>query len=224
VAAPILEAILPRAMSSKTTVSDDHISLFGDLAFVSGHSISKRATIDLTDLIVFTLSLKGSKNHLTALRALRQLASATSYVVDPVLDYPFLPAMLSILETEFSYEARAAAVSTLGMLGAVNPYHVEARMFSWHKIPLTSFLLIIVFQASFSFRQSQALAQTTKEREPEFLVVDCLVTILKDSSFHRQHASAVEAIMHILRSPAYDYRKFLPMVGTYIIDIVKHTF
>ena len=90
---------------------------------------------ELMNVILATLSDPAAHaKRDAALRALGQLCSNTSYVIQPLVDYPQLLPVLGkiLLGGEQNPNVRRDVIKVLGILGAIDPYRrkVCARMIS----------------------------------------------------------------------------------------------
>jgi FKBP12-rapamycin complex-associated protein len=63
-----------------------------------------------------------------ALKVLGQLATSTSYVIDPYLRHPnLLDVLMNILKTEQISSIRHEAIKVMGILGALDPYRYKVN-------------------------------------------------------------------------------------------------
>lgn len=118
-AIPMVQGLLPKALDPNPSVAANILTCLGELACVSGIDIMPFVP-DIMSVIVVRLGDASSVKRMAALRALGQLCSSSTYVVDPLLDYPdLLPLLDKILKVEPSKEAKREVFKVLGILGAV---------------------------------------------------------------------------------------------------------
>jgi FKBP12-rapamycin complex-associated protein len=130
-ALPILRVLLPKADDANITVAANIILSLGELASAGGEDAMDLVP-DLMGVIIPKLSDTSLPKRDAALSTLGLVAASTTYVIDPLIDYPELISLLAkILKTEQRRAIRSEVVKVLGILGALNPYgrHVCASSF-----------------------------------------------------------------------------------------------
>lgn len=212
---PIVEALLPKAKDSKSSVAASAIKCLGELSVVGGEDL-KPFIPELMPLIIDTFQDQSSSyKRDAALRALGQLASSSGYVIQPLLDYPQLLGMLvNILKLEVSPTIRRETVRLLGILGALDPYkHREVEQNSksipseQNAPPIDVALLM------------QGMSPSSSEYYPTVAITN-LMKILKDPSLKIHHNKVIQAIMYIFQTLGLRCVSFLPQIIPGIINVM----
>lgn len=120
---PILKVVIPKARDTSPGVASAVLSAIGELAQVIGEAMLPYLDT-LLPLIIDTLQDQSAPSkQLAALKSLGQIASSTSYVIEPYIKYPYLlDTIIGILKTEQNPQLRTETLKLLGILGALDPY------------------------------------------------------------------------------------------------------
>lgn len=214
---PIVEVLLLKAKDKSFLVATSAIKCLGELAVVGGEDL-KPFIPDLMPLILETFQDQSSSfKRDSALKALGQIASSSSYVIQPLLDYPQLLGMLvSILKLETSPSIRRETVRLLGILGALDPYkHREVEQNSKsipveQNAPPVDVALLM-----------QGMSPSIDEYYPT-VAINNLMRVLKDPSLSTHHSKVIQAIMYIFQTLGLTCVSFLPQIIPGIINVM-HT-
>lgn len=215
---PIVETLLPKAKDSSSLVASSAIECLGQLALVGGEDI-KPFIPNLMPLILDTFQDQSSSfKRDAALRTLGQIASSSSYVIQPLLDYPQLLGMLvNILKLESSPTIRRETVRLLGILGALDPYkHREVEQTSKSVIPAEQNAPPVDVALLM-----QGMSPSNDEYYPT-VAINNLMKILKDPSLLAHHSKVIQAIMYIFQTLGLRCVLFLPQIIPGIINVM-HT-
>lgn len=214
---PIVEALLPKAKDSSSSVAASAISCLGEAAIVAGEDMKPFLT-DLMPLILDTFQDQSSSlKRDAALKALGQIASSSGYVIQPLLDYPQLLGMLvGILKLETSPHIRRETVRLLGILGALDPYkHREVEQTS-QKIPAEQ----NAPPADIALLM-QGMSPSSDEYYPT-VAINNLMKILKDPSLSSHHNKVIQAVMYIFQTLGLRCVSFLPQIIPGIINVMHN--
>ncbi|KAI5965219.1 TOR1 [Candida pseudojiufengensis] len=214
---PIVEALLPKAKDTSSSVASSAITCLGDLAVVGGEDL-KQFIPSLMPLILETFQDQSSSyKRDAALKTLGQLSSSSGYVIQPLLDYPQLLGMLvAILKSDNSIEIRRETVRLLGILGALDPYkHREVEQNSKsipaeQNAPPVDVALLM-----------QGMSPSNEEYYPTVAITN-LMKILKDPSLSLHHTKVIQAIMYIFQTLGLRCVTFLPQIIPGMINVI-HT-
>ncbi|KAG5419194.1 TOR1 [Candida metapsilosis] len=210
---PIVEALLPRAKDTSSSVASSAIKCLGDLSVVGGEDL-KPFIPNLMPLILETFQDQSSSyKRDVALKTLGQLSSSSGYVIQPLLDYPQLLGMLvAILKSDNSIQIRRETVRLLGILGALDPYkHREVEQSSKsipaeQNAPPVDVALLM-----------QGMSPSNEEYYPTVAITN-LMKILKDPSLSIHHTKVIQSIMYIFQTLGLRCVTFLPQIIPGIIN------
>ncbi|SGZ55137.1 CIC11C00000003613 [Sungouiella intermedia] len=214
---PIVEALLPKAKDSSSSVAASAISCLGEAAIVAGEDM-KPFLPELMPLILDTFQDQSSSlKRNAALKALGQIASSSGYVIQPLLDYPQLLGMLvGILKLESSAHIRRETVRLLGILGALDPYkHREVEQTS-QKIPVEQNAPPVDIALLM-----QGMSPSSDEYYPT-VAINNLMKILKDPSLSSHHNKVIQAVMYIFQTLGLRCVSFLPQIIPGIINVMHN--
>lgn len=212
---PIVEALLPKAKDSSSAVAASAISCLGEMSVVAGEDM-KPFIQELMPLLLDTFQDQSSSyKRDAALKTLGQLASASGYVIQPLLDFPQLLGMLvGILKLETSSHIRRETVRLLGILGALDPYkHREVEQNS--KV-ITSEQNAPPVDVAFLM---QGMSPSNEEYYPT-VAINNLTKILKDPSLSMHHNKVIQAIMYIFQTLGLRCVSFLPLIIPGILNVM----
>lgn len=214
---PIVEALLPKAKDSKSSVAASAIKCLGELSIVGGEDL-KPFIPELMPLIIETFQDQSSSyKRDAALKALGQLASSSGYVIQPLLDYPQLLGMLvNLLKLEISPTIRRETVRLLGILGALDPYkhreveqqNSKSTISAEQNAPPIDVALLM-----------QGMSPSNDEYYPTVAITN-LMKILKDPSLKVHHSKVIQAIMYIFQTLGLRCVSFLPQIIPGIINVM----
>lgn len=214
---PILDVLIMRARDPNAAVSASVINGIGELSRIGAEDMLP--TVDkLMPLFLETLQDQGANiKRLASLRALGQLASSSSYVITPYLEYPSLMGILiSILRSETAnVQLQRETVRLLGILGALDPYkyrEVEERTDEGpdasENTPIDIKLLI------------SGMGPSNDEYYPT-VVITTLMGLLKDSSLVPHHTMIAQAILFIFKSLGLKCVPFLSQIIPGLLGVMR---
>jgi len=119
----MLKVLLPKASDPNQAVAANAIMCLGELATVGGEDYLPHVHELMAIIIACLKDPAAHDKRDAALRALGQICSSTSYVVEPLVDYPeLLPSLVKIFAQEQSQDVKREVTKVLGVLGAIDPY------------------------------------------------------------------------------------------------------
>ncbi|ORZ29853.1 armadillo-type protein, partial [Catenaria anguillulae PL171] len=183
---PILHVLLPKVKDASPGVASATLAAIGALALVSGKNMLPHMTELLPHIIESLSDASSQTKRLASLQTLGQIASATSYVIQPYLDHPaLLDTIISILKTESSMQVRQETMKLLGTLGALDPYK--------HK------------------QVNRQATDAVNDYYPS-VAINALMTICRDNSLSTHHTAAIKAVMFICRTLGLKCVPFLAQI------------
>lgn len=126
----MLKALLPKADDSSSAIATSVLCCIGELARVGGEDLVPHLSA-IMKIIIDTLSDQSSiQKRDAAIRTLGQVCSNTSYVIQPLVDYPQLLGILTrILKAEQNQQMRRETIKVMGIVGALDPYKNKVPYF-----------------------------------------------------------------------------------------------
>ncbi|KAF8637601.1 hypothetical protein AX17_002670 [Amanita inopinata Kibby_2008] len=215
-ALPMLRALLPKANDGNPVVAAHVLMCLGELACVGGEDALPHVP-ELMQVIIAKLLDPSLLKRDAALHTLGQVCSSTGYVIAPLIDYPqLLPLLGRILRTETNLAVKREVVKVLGILGALDPYRRKSRPEEDAVIEtsLTAVNQVPVSQHSVSFG-SDDYFQT--------VVINALLTILKDQALSSHHHTVIEAVMSIFKTQGLKCVTFLPQIIPAFAGVTRGT-
>ncbi|KAJ2896944.1 phosphatidylinositol 3-kinase-like protein [Zalerion maritima] len=215
---PMLNVLLPRANDPNPAVAATTMSAIGELCTVGGEEMLHYKD-KLMPLVIDALQDQSSSaKREAALQTLGQLASNSGYVIDPYLDYPQL---LELLQTIVRSEPqrgplRQETIKLMGILGALDPYRhqqVEERAPDLKRNVDSNQMTDISLMMT-------GLTPSNKEYYPT-VVINSLLSILRDHSLSQHHASVIEAIMNIFRTLGLECVPFLDRIVPAFLGVIR---
>lgn len=219
---PIVEVLIPKASNASASVAASAIAALGELSVVGGPDM-KPFISKLMPLILDTFQdQSASFKRDAALKTLGQLAGASGYVIQPLIDYPQLLGMLvRILKSESSPKIRRETVRLLGILGALDPYRhreiernnkdvVSTKQVVEQNAPAIDVALLM-----------QGVSPSHDEYYPT-VVIHTLMKLLKDPSLGAHHTAVIQAIMYIFQTLGQRCVSFLPDIIPGIINVMHN--
>lgn len=192
---PILDVLLEKLHNSSSSVISSTLRTIGELSIVGGENMNDYLDKLMPPIIEAFKDQSNTYKRSVALRTLRQLSSASGYVINPLLDYTELLSILTnILKSDSSQHIKQETVSLLGTLGALDPYKYReieeksegSKNLQQTSIPIDISLLI------------QNISSSNEEYYPT-IVVNTLLKILKDNSLSVHHPAVIQAIVNLFQ-------------------------
>ncbi|KAL6730005.1 hypothetical protein Aduo_001008 [Ancylostoma duodenale] len=226
---PLLQALLPKLRNEMkhVDVTVHVLHAISELCVVGGAEIVRN--IDplfqkLTQLINDSSSLQRRE---AALRTIGRIARSTAYVVDPYKDYPnLLDDLLRLLKTEMSSKMRRQAISTLGILGALDPY--THKVFTGAVQSATSISTALSLpMARDAADPRQDIIQwynyekcTLEEFYPAITIANLMVMV-QDEAFTQYYKEIAQALLTIFRSLGDSFPQYVQQVVPRLIEVTR---
>lgn len=214
---PMLDILLEKLEDSSSSVVSSALRTIGELSVVGGEDMKDYLHKLMPPIIEAFKDQSNSYKRSAALRTLRQLSSASGYVIDPLLDYSeLLNVLINILKSDASQHIKQETVSLLGTLGALDPYKYreveetaeETTTLEQNAIPIDISLLM------------QNISPSNEEYYPT-IVVNTLLKILKDSSLSMHHPAVVQTIVNLFETLKLRCVSFLGQTIPAIISLLS---
>lgn len=120
---PLVKTLLPKANDANANVAPATLKAIGELATIGGTDLVPYIPKLMPIIIDALQDLSSQTKREAALHTLGQLASNSSYVIQPYLDYPhLLDLLVNITKSEQQGPLRKETIKLLGILGALDPY------------------------------------------------------------------------------------------------------
>ena len=218
-ALPMLRVLILKANDPNSTVAANVLMCLGELACVGGEDVIPHVP-ELMEVILAKLADPSIAKRDAALHALGQVCSSAGYVIQPLVEYPQLLQIFGmILKSESNPSVRREVIKVLGIIGALDPYRRKVRIVlkqreSKSEIPQTK----PDEESNESPTPAAAainLTYTTSSASDDYyqtVVINALLSILKDQSLSSQHHTVIEAIMSIFKTQGLKCVTFLPQV------------
>ena len=201
---PIFTVLIPKLKDPSSGVASSILSAVGALALSGGEDMLP--FIDkLFHHVMESLNDQSSiSKREAALRTIRQIATGTSYVIEPWFKYHgLMEALINILKTEQSPALRQEAVKVIGVLGAVDPYRF--------KVSQTNMLKQKSKVTSGIEESGEEIRPSSEEYYP-MTAISSLMKILRDPSLAIHHTAVIQAVMYIFKTLGLKCISFLPQV------------
>ncbi|KAJ2934856.1 hypothetical protein H1R20_g2275, partial [Candolleomyces eurysporus] len=206
-AIPMLRALIKKANDSNPAVAANIMMCLGELACVAGEDAHPNVP-DLMQIVLAKLSDPTAVKRDAALHTLGQICSSTGYVITPLVEHPqLLPLLGKIMRTETSSSTRREVVKVLGILGALDPYRRKARPYE-EAVASAETAVAAVNQVPVA----QHSSSSSSDDYFQTVVIDSLLSILKDQSLGGNHHTVIEAIMSIFKTQGLKCVTFLPQI------------
>ncbi len=125
---PMLKVLLPKAEDPNPSIATSVLSCIGELAQVGGEDLVPHLPTIMRIIIQTMQDQSSVPRRDAAIRTLGQVCSNTSYVIDPLKDYPqLLSTFTRILRSEQNPQMRRETIKVMGILGALDPYQSKVR-------------------------------------------------------------------------------------------------
>ncbi|SHO77966.1 Similar to S.cerevisiae protein TOR1 (PIK-related protein kinase and rapamycin target) [Malassezia sympodialis ATCC 42132] len=215
----MLQVLLPKASDANAGVAARVMECLGELARVGGDELAPL----VNELVALTVSQLGhgpAHANVTkrdaALKTLGRIASNTSHVVNPYLQYPtLLSALVKILKTEQALPVRRETIRVLGILGALDPYR--------HKLLENSLEPAAAPDGAPQtdlFELAMAMGTSTDEYYQN-VAVEALIAILRDPALSVHHHAVIEAIMYMFKTQGLKCVAFLPQIIPAFLGVIR---
>ncbi|KTW30812.1 hypothetical protein T552_00524 [Pneumocystis carinii B80] len=213
---PMLKIMIQKARDPSPGVVSSILNALGELAVVGGEDIIPYIP-DLMPLIIEILQDQSSAvKRDAALRTLGRLAISSGYIIDPYIEYPSLfNILINILKTEQSSTVRKETVKVIGILGALDPYKYQmleetSEDHIHEQKAATSDVSLLI----------EGMSPSSEEYYPT-VVINILMTILKDSSLSTYHYSVIQAIMYVFKTLGLKCVPFLPQIIPGFLSVMQ---
>lgn len=214
----ILQVLLPKANDAHAGVAARVTECLGELARVAGEELAPLVD-ELVSLMVSQLS-SGSVHASVAkrdaaLKTLGRLASNTSHVANPYLQYPrLLGALVKILKTEQAAPVRRETIRVLGILGALDPYR--------HKLLESTLDPVVTAGGSQTdLFELATLIGTSTDEYYQNVAIEALIAILRDPMLSVHHHAVIEAIMYMFKTQGLKCVAFLPQIVPAFLGVIR---
>jgi serine/threonine-protein kinase mTOR len=128
---PMLKVLLPKAADPNVTVASNIILSLGELVVAGGEDALPHVP-ELMTVIIPRLEDTSLPKRDAAVITLGKVCASTSYVIDPLIEYPELvPLIGRILKAETRVNVRREVIKVFGILGALDPYRRNVRFRFW---------------------------------------------------------------------------------------------
>lgn len=192
----IMEALIPRAKDTSSSVASASIAAIGEMSKVGGTEMIQ-FTQKLIPILLDTFRDQslGYKRDV-ALKTLGQFAGASGYVIKPLIDYPQLLGLLvNILKSDSSISTRRETVKLIGILGALDPYKYreverdgqDSQTLAEQNAPSIDMELLM-----------KGKSPSNEDYYPA-VVITTLLNILNDPSLSNHHPAVTQAIMWVFK-------------------------
>lgn len=210
---PMVKVLLPKAEDAHADVAATTLRALGDLAAVGGDGMTAYIP-DLMSIIIRSLQdLASPKKREAALCTLGQLASNSGYVIDPYNEHPeLLTILVNIVKNEAPGDLRRETIRLMGILGALDPYKHQQVI---EESPESNLRAEAEAESDVTLIM-KGITPSNEEYYPT-VVINTLVTMLKEETLKQFHSNVVEAIMNIYTTMGM---KCVPFLGTVVPGIV----
>jgi serine/threonine-protein kinase mTOR len=142
---PMLKALLPKAADPNAAVASNIIVCLGDLVVAGGEEALPHVP-ELMAVILHGLEDASVLKRDAAIITLGKVCASTSYVIEPLIEYPELVPLLGrILKAQIRVSVRREIIKAFGILGALDPYRRYVRFqFCLTKKASTCLMMITV--------------------------------------------------------------------------------
>jgi FKBP12-rapamycin complex-associated protein len=214
---PIVTVLLPRAQDSNPEVASTTLRAIGHLATVGGEGMIKYIPDLMPIILDFMQDLGSDSKRFAALKTLGQLATNAGYVIEPYRQYPeLMNILMNIVKAEPEGELRRETVRLMGTLGALDPdeyQKIVEQSPDKHLITesqaVTDVTLIM-----------QGITPSNEEYYPT-IVINTLMSLLKDSSLTQYHSAIVDAVMNIYATMGLKCVPFLSQVVPGFLTVIR---
>ncbi|KAK4570311.1 phosphatidylinositol kinase- protein kinase tor1 [Recurvomyces mirabilis] len=211
---PMVTVLLPKAEDGNADVAATTLRALGDLATVGGDEMMKYIP-ELMGIIIRSLQdLTSDKKREAALCTLGQLASNSGYVIDPYIDHPqLLNILVGIVRNEPPGELRRETIRLMGILGALDPYKHQQVI---EESPESNLRAEAEAESDVTLIM-KGVTPSNEEYYPT-VVINTLMSMLKEDTLKQYHSAVVEAVMNIYATMGM---KCVPFLNTVVPGIVS---
>ncbi|KAI9699935.1 MAG: phosphatidylinositol kinase- protein kinase tor1 [Bogoriella megaspora] len=214
---PMIAVLLPKTKDPDPDVAATTLRAVGDMALVGGEDMVKYIP-ELMNIIIDDLQdLSSTLKRSAALRCLGQLASHSGYVIDPYINHPeLLTTLINIIKTEQASPLRRETIRLMGILGALDPYRHQTVV---EESPDSNLAADAQAVTDVSLIMN-GLTPSNDEYYPT-VVINTLMSMLKDSSLMTYHSDVVSAVMNIYATMGIKCVSFLGQVVPGFITVIR---
>ena len=237
---PMMKVLLPKARDPNAGVTSTVLQAIGELATVGGEDMVPYISNLMPIIIEALQDLSSQAKRDAALRTLGQLASNSGYVIQPYMEYPqLLTILVNIVKTEPMGSLRKETIRLMGILGALDPYKHQVFnpifYYTW-LVRILSSDLTPVQQVLEKSPESQLAAEAnaitdvslimsglTPSAEEYYptVVINTLMTVLKDPSLVTFHSSVIDAVMNIFKTLGLKCVPFLGQIIPGFLQVIR---
>jgi serine/threonine-protein kinase mTOR len=214
---PMVTVLLPKAEDPNADVAAMTLKALGDLATVGGDEMMKYVD-PLMGIIIRSLQdLASDKKREAALCTLGQLASNSGYVIDPYVQHPqLLNILVGIVKTEPPGDLRRETIRLMGILGALDPYKHQQVI---EESPESNLRAEAEAESDVTLIM-KGITPSNEEYYPT-VVINTLMSMLKEDTLKQYHSGVVEAVMNIYATMGMKCVPFLNTVVPGIVSVLK---
>ena len=252
---PILDVLLPMLQSGNASLASAVLVTVGELAIVTGREMVEHEE-KLLPLIIDTLQDHSSViKREVAMRTLGQLVGSTGSVVRPYTRFPgLLEICLDMLHhgAGSPWSLRREVLKTLGILGALDPYHHKMCQLRLEKTGARKDHVVATdtnsrqspgrqnLQSSFDVTTTGVIAfdaqpiahikehppsdQLTPSSEDYYptVAITALMRILRDPTLSSHHNGVIQAVMFIFKSLGLRCVPFLSQILPPFLQVMQN--
>ncbi|GAB7363647.1 hypothetical protein MBLNU230_g4217t1 [Neophaeotheca triangularis] len=214
---PMVTVLLPKAEDPNPDVAATTLRALGDLAIVGCDDMIKYIPALMKVIIRSLQDLASPKKREAALCTLGQLASNSGYVIDPYLEHPeLLTVLVSIVKNEPPGNLRRETIRLMGILGALDPYRHQQVMEESPESNLRA-------EAEAESDVTLIMKGITPSNEDYYptVVINTLMSMLKEDTLKQYHSGVVEAVMSIYATMGMRCVPFLDRVVPGIVKVTE---
>lgn len=214
---PIVEVLLPKCRDTNPEVASTTLRAIGDLATVGGEDMTRYIPELMPVILDFMQDLSSDSKRFAALRALGQLATNAGYVIEPYREYPeLMNILMNIVKAEPEGELRRETVRLMGTLGALDPDEYQKiveqapdKQLIAESQAVTDVSLIM-----------QGMTPSNEDYYPT-IVINTLMSLLKDTSLIQFHSAIVDAVMNIYATMGLRCVQYLGQVVPGFLTVIR---
>lgn len=210
----LLENILPMIEDNHIFFSESMIKCIGRLVFIKPECIYSR----LSQLMNILQKLIQDQSSAARRRAALSTISIIIRKIDRTkIDKQIFTSLLlltiSIVRNELDHSVRSEAIRLLGIIGAIDPYLIKG-------LEKSDKFGVSVDESIQDF--SSVNISSSPEEFYAKIVVDSLISILKDSTQYLHHMAASQAIVYLFRTLGQKSHQFLGQILPALYIIIKN--
>ncbi|KAK5135249.1 hypothetical protein LTR08_005499 [Meristemomyces frigidus] len=213
----MVTVLLPKAEDPNADVAATTLRALGDLASVGGNEMMKYIDPLMAIIIRSLQDVTSVKKREAALCTLGQLASNSGYVIDPYIDHPqLLNILVGIVKNEPQGELRRETIRLMGILGALDPYKHQQVI---EESPESTLRAEAEAESDVTLIM-KGITPSNEEYYPT-VVINTLMSMLKEDTLKQYHSAVVEAVMNIYATMGMKCVPFLSTVVPGIVGVLK---